>query len=186
MGGTKLKRNSEAGVTMIEVMISSLILTVSLLAMAATMTQGISAMYITQEQLIAKQKARETLESVYTARSTQNITFAQIKSIADDGIFLEGYQDVRGMGTDGIANTADDAESDVETIIFPGPDGLLGTSDDESRSLDKFERRITFTDVLLPSGSVDEDIRKVTVDVRFQLRGVWWTVSVSSLISRFA
>jgi hypothetical protein len=143
-------------------------------------------MYITQEQLIAKQKARETLESVFTARSTQNVTFAEITSTANAGIFLPGYQPIYGMGADGIANTADDAATPIETIAFPGLDGLLGTADDEVRQLTDYERQVTFNDVLLPSGNVDPEIRKVTVDVRFRVNGVWWKVSVTSMISRFA
>ena len=184
MGRTELRRDGQSGVTLIEVMLTALILTVSLLAVAATMASGISAMFIVQENLIAKQKARETLESVFTARSTQNVTFADIRSAGDGGIFLAGWQSVKEMGADGIANTSDDGA--VETIAFPGPDGELGTGDDEHRELSNYERRIVFTDVLLPSGDVDEEIRKITVEVRFQFHGVWNKVSVSSYISRFA
>jgi Tfp pilus assembly protein PilV len=184
--GPRLDRRSEAGISMIEVMISSLILTVSLLAVAAAMGQGIKAMNIVQEQLIAKQKARETLESVFTSRSTQNVTFDQIQSEGDGGIFLDGFQAVRGMGVDGIANTDDDAATPIETISLPGPDGLLDTADDETRTLTNYTRKVTFSEVLLPSGTTDEDIRKVTVEVRFVVNGHPWTVSVSSLISRYA
>jgi hypothetical protein len=183
MGRAKL---AEAGISMIEVMISSLILTVSLLAVAAAMGQGIRAMNIVQDQLIAKQKARETLESVFTSRSTQNVTFDQIQSEGEGGIFLEGFQPIRGMGVDGIANTDDDAATGIETISLPGPDGLLDTEDDETRSLTNYSRKVTFSEVLLPSGTTDEDIRKVTVEVQFVVNGHPWTVSVSSLISRYA
>lgn len=194
MGGAQLvapiktgtKRDCEAGISMIEVMIASLILTVSLLAVAAAMGQGIKAMNIVQEQLIAKQKARETLESVFTSRSTQNVTFDQIQSAGEGGIFLEDFQPIRGMGVDGIANTSDDAATDIETISLPGPDGLLDTADDETRSLTNYSRKVTFSAVLMPSGSTDEDIRKVTVQVRFVVNGHPWYVTVSSLISRYA
>lgn len=186
MERTHVEADSESGVTLIEVMVATFILTISLVAMAMTMAQGISAMFIVQEQLIAKQKSRETLESVFTARSTQNIDFPDIQSLSAGGIFLEGWQPVRGMGTDGIANTGDDAATPVETIVLPGPDGLLGTADDEGRQLTNYQRRIVFSQVLLPSGDVDQEIRQVSVDVRFQVRGRWWTISVSSYISRFA
>lgn len=187
MDRTKLNHGSESGVTILEVMIAAMILTIALMSVAMTMIQGMSAMYLTQERLVAKQKARETLESVFTARSTQNITFNQIRNnTVTGGIFLSGFQSVRGMGADGIANTVDDAATAIESIVFPGPDGALGTGDDETRTLNNYERQIVFSDVLLQSGAVDDDIRKVTIDVRFQVQGVWWTVSVSSLISRFA
>jgi Tfp pilus assembly protein PilV len=174
----------ESGMTLMEVMIATFIMTVALLAVAAAMGNGINAMFIVQEQLIAKQKAREALESVFTARSTQNIAFTDILGTTAGGVFLEGWQPVAVMGADGIANTADDGP--VETITFPGDDGDLGTGDDEVKPLANYERQIMFTDVLTQSGAVDEEIRMITVDVRFLVRGRWWTVSVSSYISKFA
>ena len=177
---------TDAGLGLIEVMMAAMILTVSLMAVAMTMVQGMSAMFITQDQLIAKQKARETLESVFTARSTQGITFAQLQNdTVTGGIFRSGYQPIRLMGNDGIANTSDDS-STIESIVFPGPDGNLGNGDDVTRTLTTLERRITISNVLLPNNAVDPDIRLVTVDVRFQINRVWRTVTVSSYISRFA
>jgi type II secretory pathway pseudopilin PulG len=172
--------------TLLEVMVAGLIVSVSLITLAMTMVQGLSAMIIVEEQLIAKQKAREVLESVFTARSTQNLAFTDIESLSNGGIFLEGWQPIRGMGVDGIANTGDDAATPVESIPLPGSDGTWGTADDETRVLDTFQRRISFSPVLLPSSTVDQEIRNVTIDVRFLSRGTWWTVSVSSYISRFA
>lgn len=179
-----MKNHRESGMTLIEVMIATFIITVALLAVAAALGNGINAMFIVQEQLIAKQKAREAMESVFTARSTQNIVFANLLGVTAGGLFLEGWQPVAEMGADGIANTADDGA--VETITFPGNDGNLGTLDDETKPLSNYERQITFSDVLLQSGSVDSEIRQITVDVRFLVRGRWWTVSVSSYISKFA
>ncbi len=177
----------ESGISLIEVMISSFFLTVALLAISMTMVQGISAMYHTQEQLIAKQKAREALESVFTARSTQNILFSQIQNTTQTGgIFLTDFQPIRGMGTDGITNTSDDSATAIETMTFPGNDGQLGTGDDESHPLTAFERRITISDVLDSEGNVDPDIREITVDVRFLRNRIWRSVTVSSYISRFA
>jgi hypothetical protein len=179
--------SSESGVTLIEVMISSFVLTVALLGIAMTMVAGISSMYHTQEQLIAKQKAREALESVFTARSTQNVTFAQIQnSSVSGGIFLTGFHAIRGMGLDGIANTSDDASTPVETLVFPGTDGLLGTGDDENRPLSGFERKVTITNVLDADGSVDPDIRRIAIEVRFKVKSVWHSVTVDSYVSRFA
>ncbi len=179
-----LSAASEEGGTLIEVLISSFILTVALLAVAATLGAGVSAMFIAQEELIAKQKAREGLESVFTARNTQNITFDQIRNASNGGIFLDGFQPVKTMGNDGIVNTADDGS--IETVALAGKDGLLGTTDDEIRSLGIFERKVTIANLLTQTGSVDSDIRQITIDVRFQVRSVWRTVSINSYISRFS
>src|SRR6267378_236138 len=143
-------KHSEAGITLIEVMISSLFLTIALLSVAMSMGQGIAATYTTQEQLIAKQKAQEALESVMMARNTQEIGFAQIQSVASGGIFVAGFQPIENMGNDGIPNTADDA-GPVESITFPGVDGVLGTGDDVTVSLSGYKRQITISTVNLPN-----------------------------------
>jgi hypothetical protein len=169
-----------------EVMIATVIVTVSLLAVAMTMTSGMSAMFVTQEQLIAKQKAKETLEAAFASRSTTNLQFDDLESKSKGGIFTEGWQPLHQMGVDGIALTDDDDDAPIETINLVGPDGLLGTSDDQTRRLTAFERRIFFTPVLLKPDVVDEDIRMMTVEVRFKANQRWTTVAVHSYISRFA
>lgn len=177
---------TESGLGLIEVMIASLVVTVSLLAIAMAMTAGVYAILVTQEQLVAKQKAKETLESVFASRSTTDLEFKDLNSKTDGGIFVEGWQPLYGMGADGIALTDDDDETPVETINFVGPDGVLGTDDDDVRQLKEFQRRVAFTPVLLSSGSVDEDIRMITVEVRFKSHQRWMTVSVHSYLSRFS
>jgi type II secretory pathway pseudopilin PulG len=183
--GSPMKQ-SERGITLIEVMISSFFLTVALLAVAMAMGQGIAASYTMQEQLIAKQKAQEALESVIMARNTQQIGFTQIQSTASGGVFLSGFQPIQGMGTDGIPNTADDT-GPIENITFPGPDGILGTADDVTVSLTNYQRQITISTINLPNDTnPDPDIRRIDVDVSYVVRGVTKTVRVSSLVSRYS
>ena len=181
------KKSSESGITLIEVMVASLFLTIALTSVAMTMGQGVAAVYINQQQLIAKQKAQEAIESVFVARSTQEISWAQIQNTTVlGGIFLTGFRAIRGMGIDGIPNTADDAIDPLETITYPGKDGNLGTADDITFSLSGYTRQITISAVLLPNTSVDPDIRRIDIDIKYYIRGVLKTVRFSSLISRFA
>src|SRR5260370_25128555 len=178
-------KHAEQAMRLIEVMIASFFLTVALLAVALAMGQGIAAAYTTQEQLVAKQKAQEALESVIEARNTQQIGFAQIQSTANGGIFLSGFQPIQNMGVDGIANTTDDT-GPVESITYPGPDGILGTSDDVTVSLTGYMRQITISTINLPNDTnPDPDIRRIDVDVSYVGRGVTKTVRVSSLVSRY-
>jgi prepilin-type N-terminal cleavage/methylation domain-containing protein len=186
MDRVSARASGSKGFTLMEVMMAIVVLTVALLAVALTMSQGIMSTFIAQEQLIAKQKAREALESVFTSRSTTDLEFTDLQTQGDGGIFVSDWTALRGMGADGIALTDDDAGEDIETVVLAGSDGELGTPDDIERVLNNFQRRISFSDVLRPGGGVDEDIRMVTVDVRFANRGVWWTVTVNSYISRFA
>jgi hypothetical protein len=187
MGGAMNIQSRQEGIGLIEVMMAALFLIVALLAVAMAMGQGISATYITQEQLIAKQKAQEALESVIMARNTQEIGFAQIQNVADGGIFLAGFQPIESMGVDGIPNTSDDT-GPVETLTFPGPDGRLGTSDDVSLSLASYKRQITISTITLPAPdtNADPDIRRIDVDVQYTVRGITKTVRVSSFVSRFS
>ncbi len=180
------KRARQRGVTLIEVMISVGFLSVALMGAALTMATGISSVLISQEQLLGKQKAREAIESVFTSRNTQNVTFDQIRNVADGGIFLDGLQQLRQMGVDGIANTADDAAANVETLTTTGPDGQLGTADDVVRTLTTFQRSVTITDVLMANNTVDPDVRQIQVLVQYTFRGVQRTITISSMISRFS
>ena len=178
---------SEKGISLIEVMIASVFLTVALLAVAMAMGQGISASYTTQEQLIAKQKAQEAIESVLNARNTQQIGFAQIQSIANGGVFETGFQPIENMGPDGIPNTADDT-GPIETITFPGPDGILGTADDVTVSLTNYQRQITISAVPLSGNDAtpDPDIRQMDVDVSYVVQGITKTVRISCMVSRYS
>jgi hypothetical protein len=185
---------SEAGATLLEVAVATLMLTIGLLACALTMVAGIASMHLSQQRLIAKQKAREALESVFTARNTQHITYNQIRNVSDttvfvppvSGIFVDGWQPVKSPGTDGIVNTADDAAEAVETTILAGPDGIEGTADDITMPLTNYQRRITIAPVPLANGNPDPDIRQMTVEVRFRVQGRWNVVSFSSRVSRFS
>jgi type II secretory pathway pseudopilin PulG len=183
----------EAGMSLIEVMMASFFLTVALLAVAGAMASGIAATYVSQEQLIAKQKAIEALESVLEARNTQQIAWDNIQMVGTCdadlvcGVFVSGFQPIQGMGVDGIPNTADDV-APVETLTYPGPDGILGTADDVTVSLGSYQRQITISTLPLPSdpGSVDTTVRRIDIDVQYSLNGVMKTVRVSSLISKYS
>jgi hypothetical protein len=193
-------RRQERGASLLEVTVSIFVVTVTLMGGAMTMGVGVSSTNTSQEQLIAKQKAREALESVFTARNTQNIAWADIRNVGGGGIFLDGWQAMRETGTDGIANTADDSATQIEHLVMPGPDGYVGSTDDQTVTLDNYERRITINTIALPTQTtqqtqnpnqntaptVDPDIREIIVEVRFTDKGVQRTVRVSGLISRFS
>ena len=63
--------------------------------------------------LVAREKAREAIESVHAARDTGEFAWTTILNVADGGVFLNGAQSVRRPGLDGLVNTADDGA--VET-----------------------------------------------------------------------
>jgi Tfp pilus assembly protein PilV len=63
----------QTGFGLIEAMISSVILIIGLAALAGLFAQSLTFLQYTREDLIAKQKAREALEAVYTARNDGTI-----------------------------------------------------------------------------------------------------------------
>ncbi|MFQ5738227.1 MAG: prepilin-type N-terminal cleavage/methylation domain-containing protein [Acidobacteriota bacterium] len=170
-------RLQASGFTLIEVLVSMLVLTVALVGLLSVFTQAIVVTSFGQDDLIAKQKAREALESIYTARNTNQISFSMIRGVSRGGIFVEGFQPLYTPGPDGLLATVDDAEP--ETMVTPGSDGMVGTPDDEIRSLNAYQREV----VIQESG---EDLRKVTVTVRYRGgRGIPRDYQISSFVSRF-
>ncbi len=165
------------GFSLIEVIISIAILMIGLLALVATFGLALASTANSQEDLVAKQKAMEAVESIYTARNTQQLGFGAIANTnAAGGIFKQGYQPLLAAGADGLVGTTDDTNfpvcpSGVECINLPGPDGILGTGDDTQMSLSNFERQITITSVLQPDGTANANLKQVQVDVRYTKAG---------------
>jgi len=158
----------EAGFSLMEVMIAMSILLVGLLGLGQAFYLGLSIAATSSSALVAREKAREAIESVHTARDTHTIVWAQIRNVAPPiacpvgttaaggGVFLDGDQAALAPGPDGLVSTNDDTGHEVS----PGPDGLLGTSDDVP--LVGFTRNIAICDV---DGNVD--LREVVVTIGY-------------------
>ena len=180
------RRNGSDGFSTLEVLAAMFVITIALTGLLSLFGYAISTMSLMQDLLIAKQKSRETLESIYTARNTAQITFDMIQNVSDSpGIFLDGYQALERPQADGLIGTADDA--DIETLTLPGPDGdLLTTGDNEVRVLNTFERQILISPILFADSSVNPDVRRVMVSIRYNTpMGGQSTYAVESYISRY-
>lgn len=171
--------SSESGFTLVEVLIAAIVLSVGLVVLAFGYGQGLVSVVSAKEDTIARQKARETIESVTTALNTQNLDFANVCNTPSQGaacIFVEGFTPLYNDGADGIFGTADDAGPctlpvwcGIQTIIDPGPDGLLGTADDIPVPLTGYQRQIVVTN---PDGTttlpLSTSLRKITVTVTYK------------------
>lgn len=177
-------RRSQRGFTLIETMIAIAVLTIGLISVIASLTFAMSAVQNGENDLIARQKALEAMESIYTARNSQQpgFSFASINNVGNGGIFKNGAAPLLCAGPDGMVGTTDDVacltaggatcpNGGVECMVLPGPDGVLGTADDVTMSLANFTRTITISQVLLPDGTVNENLVAVTVTVSYSATG---------------
>ncbi|PYY05569.1 MAG: hypothetical protein DMG69_26280 [Acidobacteria bacterium] len=186
-GEIKLRgHRTQQGFTLLEVMIAVVVLVIGLVGTLSVFTYGIQAVQFAQEDIIAKQKAREALESIYGARNTSQISYDLIQNVSGGGVFLDGWQTLRVAGNDGIIGTADDGA--VETLHLPGPDAVYGTADDVYTPLSNFQRQIQITNIPIPGG-VNPDMRQVAVSVQYTaggfMGGAARTYTITSYISRF-
>ena len=107
--------SGRAGFTLIEALVAMMVLTVGLLGLAQSFYVGMRHMSTSSANLIAREKAREAVESVHTARDTRTITWDQIRNVSNGGVFLDGAQPLQNAGDDGLVNTADDAAAGIES-----------------------------------------------------------------------
>jgi prepilin-type N-terminal cleavage/methylation domain-containing protein len=181
---TKIRRSPQKGFSIIEVLIATVIVTIGLVSLLGLFATALSSMQLSQEELIAKQKAKEMLEAIYAARNSQQITFDMIQNTNDGGIFLAGAQQLKESGPDGIPDTGDDGQ--LEEIVLPGADGVLGTADDEHRQLAGFTREVSLRPLLRPDASVNPDLRQVDVKISYMTTtGRQRSYSLSAYISRY-
>lgn len=169
--------SSSRGFSLVETLISMLVLTVGVLGLSQAFYAGVQKSTSAPFEVLATQKAAEAVESVFAARDSHTIHWASMKNVADGGVFLNGPQPMKIAGADGIVNTADDGA--VESFVFPGPDGYVGTGDDKSLSLAGFTRQIAIVEL---SGF----LREVTVTITYPANGQTKTYTVTSLISQYA
>jgi type II secretory pathway pseudopilin PulG len=172
-----------AGFSLIEAMISIVVLSIGVLSLAAVYAQGIMFASLTQYDYIAEKKAEEAVETIFTARDTKVLTWAQIQNASASGVFLDGPQPLLDPGPDGLVGTADDNVNLPDSIIIgPGPDGILGTSDDKVVNLNPWmTRTIGITPV-----TGETNLRQVTITINYKIGQIQRTYTLISYISAFA
>ncbi len=186
MVGTMMKMCSQTereqqGFSLLETLIAIVVLMVGLLAVLATFAMAIGNTGSVQNDSIARQKAAEAIESIYTARQTSQITFSQIQNVgAGNGIFVPGFTAVTDPGPDGLDNTGDDVPA--APIRLPGPSGVItNTASDVLVDLGNFSRQIAIANV--PG---NPNVRQITVTVRYPVPQGWLrSYQVQALISSY-
>ena len=158
--------DSESGVTILEMVVAMLVLTVGLLGLAASIGYAVTVSNMGRNLTNTKLLVVSCLEQMETLRNTQELTFGQIAnpSDVDNGGaprtfagFPTGFQPISiNPGPDGIWGTNDD-------LINPGADNTYGTGDDftdVSWGLNGFSREIVITDL-------NPNLKRIQITVRY-------------------
>jgi prepilin-type N-terminal cleavage/methylation domain-containing protein len=177
------RKQTEKGFTLIEVMISMIILVIGSLCLAGFFAKGLQSSDMTQMQYIAQEKASEAMETIFTARDTKILSWAQIANVNSGGVFSNGPQPLCNSGPDGLFGTQDDITSEPDTItIGPGPDGVFGTSDDVVVNLNPWmTRTITITPV-----ATTTNLNEITVTINWVYEGQQNSYTLVSYISNYS
>jgi prepilin-type N-terminal cleavage/methylation domain-containing protein len=190
------RSSAQSGFTLIETMIAITIMGIGILTLIAAFGTAVNATQNAQENLIAREKALQAMESVYTARNTQQITFSEIANVSSGGIFTNGATQLLCAGPDGLVNTTDDVNCPAagpcaagpECVVLPGPDGILGTADDVGLSLGNFTRQIQISSTLESDGvTINPTLKQIIVTISYNTGGstVPHVYSVNALISAY-
>ena len=166
----------EQGFTYIDVLIAMMILLVGVLALSAAVTLAVVRARDSELQLIAKQHAISTLESIFAARDTTALGWNSIgnkeSATIPDGIFSIGRRQLTELpGTDGIYGTTDDAEATTA-------DAVTGAV------LSNFQREIVISKVPDPDRPNTDKVRSLDVTIFYRSgSGTWRSESVRTIIT---
>jgi type II secretory pathway pseudopilin PulG len=162
----------ESGVTILEMVVAMLVLTIGLLGLAASIGYAVTVSNKGRNVTNTKLLVVSMLEQMETIRNTQSgdlseLTFGQIAntgSVDDTGAdrsfpgFPTTFEPVSSNpGPDGLFGTTDDLVSGA------GPDNLYGTSDDvvdNSLKVGQYTRQILIT-------SLNTNLKRVQVTLRY-------------------
>jgi type II secretory pathway pseudopilin PulG len=142
----RARMHAESGVTLLEMVIALLILTVGLLSVAGAISYSLAVSNRGRGITNAKYLITSMLEQIETARNAKDLTFGQISntgSVDDTGGarvfagFPTGFIQVsRNPGPDGIFGTGDD-------LLVAQPDGTYVT--DNTLAIPGFTRQVQIT-----------------------------------------
>jgi hypothetical protein len=174
--------HSESGVTILEMVVAMLVLTIGLLGLAASIGYAVTVSNKGRNLTNSKLLVVSLLEQMETLRNTEELTFGQIANqgqVDNTGAtrtfigFPTAFQPLSiNPGPDGIFGTSDD-------LINPGPDNIYGTSDDfidNTWSVPGYQRQISIT-------NLSANLKRIQVTLRYPDSGgqLHYLVAVSYL-----
>lgn len=177
------RQQREKGFSLLETLIALVVLAVGVLALAAMLGDALAYMQGSQNDFIAQQKAEEAAEAIFTAKYTNNATWAQISnnSVTNTaGLFVTGAIPLTLPGPDGLVGSINDGGAPLDYIVYPGPDGKLGTADDVQIPLSNFTRTIAIGNV-----AGNPNLRTVTITVNYTSGKFTRAYTLNTYVSAF-
>ena len=166
-GAAAPRRAGDAGFSFVEVLVAMFILTAGLLPLVGLFTMGVQRITASTPMLLAREKAREAIESVHAARDTGAASWVNIQNASNGGVFLNGNQPIKHPGNDGLVNTADDGAIEMPVA--------------------EFTRAILISPLINDmTGAVDTALREVRVTVRYKIYGAWRDYVMITYISSYS
>ena len=181
-GNARVRKQAQSGFSLLEVMISMVILTVGLVSLLGVFGLAMASTQTSQQDMIAKQLANEAYESIVTARNSSQLNWSQINNAgscgsgsdpSSGGIFLPStstnptFYPIYNSGADGIVGTCDDTVAGEQTLEEPGPDGNYGDADDVMLPLTGYQRTVVISPLYDASGNMVASLRSVTITVQY-------------------
>jgi len=173
-------KKTEAGFTYVDVLIAMVILLIGCTALVGAIAGMVIRTKSQEKQLMAKQYATSTLESIISARDISVLGWDAVGNVGSNivdgtprGVFLVGEKPLR----DGA-----------------GIDQIVGTSDDTSTVVTGFTRQITITDICdptrpsancSPAGPYPVMLRRVDVTIYYFSEKLKQQETVSTILSKY-
>ena len=163
-------KQDQSGFSLIETVVAMGILATGLLGMAGVFTLGMAHMATSSANLVAREKAREAVESVHTARDTQTIKWCQI------------YNETSTRTSNCAGQPAGVFKDGAQPIKDPGADGLVNTADDGAVLVDNFTRTIVITNVVEGS-TTNINLKQIVVTIDYTVGKIKRTYVLTTYVS---
>jgi hypothetical protein len=171
------RRAGQAGFSFIDVMIGMTILLIGVLALGGAMAGALIRTEESEEQLVAKQYATTTIESIFSARDVSTLGFAAAQNTTGanctggPGVFCSGQRNIKAS---------------------PGTDGIFGTVDDSGLVVSGYTRQIEISNVNDEDGDGMDDtaltpvsLRRIRVTIFYRVRSATRQVTITALIGDY-